>query len=102
VSNGVARVAGLVVAALPLLAGLPPDAVDNPVALDRGFDVSMLICGGLFVLGGLIVWFGVPRLTVASSEPICRHHWTGCPQIDVSRQPPPETHIGGPEARPGL
>lgn len=63
VSNGVARAAGLVVvAALPLLAGLPQDAADNPAALNRGFDIGMLICAGLFVLGGLIVWFGIPHL----------------------------------------
>jgi hypothetical protein len=54
VSNGVARTAGLlVVAALPLLARLPQDAAGDPVALDHGFDRSMLIGSGLFVLGGL-------------------------------------------------
>jgi EmrB/QacA subfamily drug resistance transporter len=88
VSNGVARAAGLIiVAALPLLAGLPQDAADNPAALDRGFDAGMLICAGLFVLGGLIVWFGVPRLSKVPAEPICRHHWTGCPQLDISQRP---------------
>jgi hypothetical protein len=61
VNNGVARAAGLVVvAALPLLAGLPQDAADNPAALDRGFDVAMLICAGMFLLGGLVAWLGVP------------------------------------------
>ncbi|TDC98881.1 DHA2 family efflux MFS transporter permease subunit [Nonomuraea deserti] len=88
VSNGVARAAGLiVVAALPLLAGLPQEAANNPAALDRGFDAGMLICGGLFVLGGIIVWFGVPRYTSVPAEPICRHHWTGCPQLAESRRP---------------
>lgn len=71
VSNGVARAAGLiVVAALPLLVGLPQDAANNPAALDRGFDVGMLICGGLFILGGLIVWFGVPRPADVPAAPI--------------------------------
>ncbi|MEV0164610.1 MFS transporter [Nonomuraea fuscirosea] len=71
VSNGVARAAGLiVVAALPLLVGLPQDAANNPAALDRGFDVGMLICGALFILGGLIVWFGVPRPADVPAEPI--------------------------------
>lgn len=70
VGNGVARAAGLiVVAALPLLAGLPQDAADNPTALDDGFDVSMLICGGLFVLGGVIVWFGVPNQAPSRPRP---------------------------------
>ncbi|MEV0385768.1 MFS transporter [Nonomuraea sp. NPDC050643] len=69
VGNGVARAAGLiVVAALPLLAGLPQDAANDPAALDRGFDAGMLICGGLFVLGGLIVWFGVPRPEVGALD----------------------------------
>ncbi|MEU5884370.1 MFS transporter [Spirillospora sp. NPDC047279] len=90
VSNGVARAAGLiVVAALPLLAGLPQDAATNPAALDRGFDAGMLICAGAFVLGGLIIWFGVPRRPAVRTEPICDHHWTGCPQLDV-----PRTHEG--------
>ncbi len=88
VSNGVARAAGLiVVAALPLAAGLPQDAASNPAALDRGFDVGMLICAGLFILGGLIVWFGVPRPATFAAEPICNHHWAGCPQLDVPRRP---------------
>ncbi|MFF4625404.1 hypothetical protein [Nonomuraea jabiensis] len=57
-----ARAADLiVVAALPLPAGLPQDASSNPAALDRGFDGSMLISGGLFILGGLLAWFGIPR-----------------------------------------
>jgi len=60
VSNGVARAAGLlVVAALPLLAGLPRYAADDPTALDRGFDHSMLIGAGLCVLGGIVAWFGL-------------------------------------------
>jgi EmrB/QacA subfamily drug resistance transporter len=70
VSNGVARAAGLVVvAALPLLAGLPSDVADNPAALDTGFDGAMLICAGMFVLGGLVVWFGVPRPAPAAPAP---------------------------------
>ncbi|HWM06959.1 MAG TPA: MFS transporter [Actinophytocola sp.] len=86
VSNGVARAAGLiVVAALPLAAGLPQDAASNPAALDRGFDIGMLICAGLFILGGVIVWFGVPRPEAVSAEPICNPHWAGCPQLDVPR-----------------
>lgn len=62
VNNGVARAAGLVVvAALPLLAGLPQDVTDDPAALDAGFDAAVLICAGMFALGGLVAWLGVPR-----------------------------------------
>jgi predicted MFS family arabinose efflux permease len=61
VSNGVARVAGLlIVAVLPLLARLPQDAVGDPDALDRGFDRGMLIGAALFALGGVVAWFGLP------------------------------------------
>ncbi|QWF77622.1 MFS transporter [Amycolatopsis sp. CA-230715] len=63
VNNGIARMAGLlVVAALPLLARLPQDATGDRLALDRGFDHSMLMGAGLFALGGLVAWFGIPRL----------------------------------------
>lgn len=62
VSNGVARAAGLlVVAALPLLARLPQDAAGDLVALDQGFDRSMVIGAGLFVIGGVVAWFGLAR-----------------------------------------
>jgi Na+/melibiose symporter-like transporter len=60
VNNGVARTAGLVaVAALPAIAGLPADITHDPVALDRGYAVSMLVCAGLFLAGGLVSWFGI-------------------------------------------
>jgi EmrB/QacA subfamily drug resistance transporter len=73
VSNGVARTAGLVVvAALPLLAGLPQDIAENPAALDHGFDTSMLICAGLFLTGGLVAWIGLPTFA-ASTRPLARH-----------------------------
>jgi hypothetical protein len=73
VSNGVARVAGLVVvAALPLLAGLPQDIAENPAALDRGFGTSMLICAGLFLTGGLVSWIGLPTFA-ASTRPLAQH-----------------------------
>jgi EmrB/QacA subfamily drug resistance transporter len=71
VSNGVARAAGLVVvAALPLLAGLPQDTAENPAALDRGFATSMLVCAGLFLTGGLVSWIGLPT-HAAAARPRC-------------------------------
>jgi EmrB/QacA subfamily drug resistance transporter len=79
VNNGVARAAGLVVvAALPLLAGLPQDAADNPAALDRGFDVAMLICAGMFLLGGLVAWVGGPvgASRPLSSASVASRRWT--------------------------
>jgi len=62
VNNGVARTAGLVaVATLPVVAGLPQDATEDPVALNQGFVVSMVVCAGLFLAGGLVAWFGLRR-----------------------------------------
>jgi MFS family permease len=63
VNNGVARTAGLVaVAALPVVAGLPQDATQDPAALNRGFFISMLVCAGLFLAGGLVA-LGIKRAT---------------------------------------
>ncbi len=84
VSNGVARTAGLlVVAALPLLARLPQDAAGNSVALDHGFDRSMLIGSGLFVLGGLVAWFGIPPPAATTTGSVCRHHCATNPQLQA-------------------
>ena len=70
VSNGVARAAGLVVvAALPLLAGLPQDITGNPAALDRGFGTTMLVCAALFLAGGLASWVGLPTYAASTRPP---------------------------------
>jgi EmrB/QacA subfamily drug resistance transporter len=79
VNNGVARVAGLlVVAALPLLVGLPPDATENPGALDRGYGYSMLICAGLFLIGGLVGWIGIPRAVSGRVRGVAGACQAGC------------------------
>ncbi|HEY7483004.1 MAG TPA: MFS transporter [Streptosporangiaceae bacterium] len=76
VNNGVARAAGLlVVAALPVLANLPQDATHSPGALDRGFDVSMLACAGLFLLGAVVAWCGIGR-SGQLAEPAHHQHCT--------------------------
>jgi EmrB/QacA subfamily drug resistance transporter len=87
VNNGVARAAGLVVvAALPLLAGLPSDVAGDPGALgvgfDAGFGTAMLTCAGMFVLGGLVAWFAGPCPAPAAG-PVRRYHWTAtCPGLE--------------------
>jgi hypothetical protein len=86
VSNGVAKVAGLVVA-LPLLAGLPQHIAESPAALDRGFGMSMLICAGLFLTGGLVSWIGLPTFA-ATTRPLARHCGSvTSPQQQPSREP---------------
>jgi EmrB/QacA subfamily drug resistance transporter len=87
VNNGVARAAGLVVvAALPLLAGLPQDATDDPAALDSGYTVSMLICAGLFAAGGVVCWLGLPPSAAMTASPVgrCQASLT-CPQLEPAR-----------------
>jgi hypothetical protein len=88
--RGVDRAAGLVtVAALPVLTGLPQDTAGDPAALDRGFGAGMLICAGLYLLGGLVVWFGVPRRKASPPETVCRHHWSATdPQLEPARAAP--------------
>ncbi|TVL92537.1 MFS transporter [Streptomyces sp. SAJ15] len=57
VNNAVARAAGLMaVAALPLLAGMGPEAYREADAFAAAFVRAMLICAGLLVLGALIAW----------------------------------------------
>ncbi|MDL4814083.1 MFS transporter [Actinomadura opuntiae] len=69
VNNGVARAAGLlVVAVLPPLANLPQDATHNPEALDRGFDVGMVACAGLYLLGAAVAWWGTGRIRPAAES----------------------------------
>jgi EmrB/QacA subfamily drug resistance transporter len=87
VNNGVARAAGLVVvAALPLLAGLPQHATEDPAALDRGYGLSMLICAGLFMAAGIVSWFGLARHAEPTARPVgrCQASLT-CPQLEPAR-----------------
>lgn len=60
VNNAVARAAGLMaVAALPLVAGLGTSLVD-PVTLGPAHRVSMLVCAGLMLAGGLLSAATIP------------------------------------------
>jgi EmrB/QacA subfamily drug resistance transporter len=69
VNNAVSRAGGLLsVAALPLVVGLSGESYQNPAALNSGFGMAMLVCAGLFILGGLIAVVFV-RGTAASLPP---------------------------------
>jgi len=55
VNNDVARVAGLLaVAILPALAGITPQAYEEPALLSTGFHHAVLIAAGLCAFGGLL------------------------------------------------
>ncbi|WNE97847.1 MFS transporter [Streptomyces luomodiensis] len=57
INNAAARAAGLVsVAALPLLAGMGPEAYRSPDAFADTFRRAMPICAGVLVLGAILAW----------------------------------------------
>ncbi|MGW5428053.1 MFS transporter [Streptomyces sp. NPDC004059] len=77
INNAAARAAGLIaVAALPLLAGMGPDAYRSSVAFDVAFDRAMPICAGVLVAGSLLAFTLVRRLPPECRRPECQVH--GC------------------------
>jgi EmrB/QacA subfamily drug resistance transporter len=60
VNNAVARAASLLaVAALPVAVGLSGDDYADPGALTSGFRMALVICAGLFALGGVVSWLTI-------------------------------------------
>ncbi|MGI5401767.1 MFS transporter [Streptomyces sp. CA-135486] len=77
INNAAARAAGLLaVAALPLLAGMGPEAYRSATEFGETFRRAMPICAGLLVLGSLIAWTTVrrpaPADVLARARPQCR------------------------------
>lgn len=57
INNAAARAAGLVaVAALPLLAGMGPDAYRSAAEFDATFRRAMPLCAGILVCASLLAW----------------------------------------------
>ncbi|GHI06099.1 MFS transporter [Streptomyces cellostaticus] len=77
VNNAAARAAGLVaVAALPLLAGMGPEAYLSASAFDAAFDRAMPICAGVLVVGSVLAFGLVRRPAPGCRHPECKTH--GC------------------------
>ncbi|MHC3471602.1 MFS transporter [Streptomyces sp. 7R007] len=75
VNNAAARAAGLIaVAALPLLAGMGPEAYRSPGAFDDAFGRAMLICAGVLVAGSAVAFATVRPLPPGCRRPECRTH----------------------------
>ncbi|WP_392671492.1 MFS transporter [Streptomyces sp. LN785] len=95
INNAAARAAGLIaVAALPLLAGMGPEAYRDAGEFAATFRRAMPMCAGLLVLGSVIAWATV-RTPVAprkdAARPECTVH---CGVSAPPLEPAPET---GPE-----
>jgi EmrB/QacA subfamily drug resistance transporter len=75
INNAAARAAGLIaVAALPLLAGMGPEAYRSPGAFDSAFHRAMIVCAGVLVAGSLTAFATVRRLPPDCCHPECRTH----------------------------
>ncbi|MFE7302110.1 MFS transporter, partial [Streptomyces sp. NPDC057579] len=70
INNAAARAAGLVaVAALPLLAGMGPEAYRSAPAFAAAFHRAMPLCAAVLLLGALIAWLTVRSDVLHPTEP---------------------------------
>ncbi|MFJ2736264.1 MFS transporter [Streptomyces sp. NPDC087317] len=93
INNAAARAAGLIaVAALPLLAGMGPEAYRSADAFDVAFRRAMPICAAVLVVGAVLAFVAVRRPVKGCRRPECRTHGS-------VTTPPLETGRGG--AAPG-
>ncbi|MEU5595633.1 MFS transporter [Streptomyces sp. NPDC020298] len=75
INNAAARAAGLIaVAALPLLAGMGPEAYRSAAAFDAAFRRAMPICAGVLVAGSALAFAFVRRPRPGCVRPECRTH----------------------------
>ena len=69
INTAVSRLSGLIiVAVLPLVAGLTGSKFYDPASMTHGFHVAMLTCAALAVAGGVLAWFTISS-EVLQSEP---------------------------------
>ncbi|MFB7458119.1 MULTISPECIES: MFS transporter [unclassified Streptomyces] len=89
INNAAARAAGLIaVAALPLLAGMGPEAYRSADAFDAAFRRAMPICAAVLVVGAVLAFVAVRRPVKGCRRPECRTHGS-------VTTPPLETGRGG-------
>ncbi|AEN10944.1 MULTISPECIES: MFS transporter [unclassified Streptomyces] len=75
VNNAAARAAGLLaVAALPLLAGMGPEAYRDAGEFAATFRRAMPMCAGLLVAGSAIAWWAVRAPLAPKPQPACAMH----------------------------
>jgi EmrB/QacA subfamily drug resistance transporter len=75
INNAAARAAGLLaVAALPLLAGMGPEAYRSAAEFGATFRRAMPMCAGLLVAGAVLAWLTMRPALRADCHPDCRVH----------------------------
>ncbi|OEJ25857.1 MFS transporter [Streptomyces agglomeratus] len=75
INNAAARAAGLIaVAALPLLAGMGPEAYRSAAEFGETFRRAMPMCAGALVLGAAIAWATVRTPGPEGGAPECKVH----------------------------
>ncbi|GAB2924545.1 MFS transporter [Streptomyces heilongjiangensis] len=75
INNAAARAAGLVaVAALPLVAGMGPEAFRDPVQFDDAFSTAMPVCAVLLLAAAALAFTTVRRPPADCQHPECRTH----------------------------
>ncbi|OEJ34865.1 MFS transporter [Streptomyces subrutilus] len=89
INNAAARAAGLLaVAALPLLAGMGPEAYRSADQFDAAFGRAMPWCAGWLVAGAAVAWATVRTPEPGSAHPQCR---TQCAVDAPPLEPPRRT-----------
>ncbi|WP_249375190.1 MFS transporter [Streptomyces sp. I05A-00742] len=75
INNAAARAAGLVaVAALPLLAGMGPEAYRDPDAFGSAFRRAMVWCAAALVAGAVLAWTTIREPRRGACHPECAYH----------------------------
>ncbi|MFI6486816.1 MFS transporter [Streptomyces sp. NPDC050564] len=95
INNAAARAAGLLaVAALPLLAGMGPEAYRSADAFNAAFRRAMPLCAGVLVVGAALAFATVRRPPPDCRRPQCRMH--GCvtaPPLEPARAAAPPDSV---------
>jgi hypothetical protein len=91
INNAAARAAGLLaVAALPLLAGMGPDAYLSADLFDAAFGRAMYWCAGLLVAGAVLAWLTVRTPAPGTCHPQCHSHCAvAAPPLEHPAEPGP-------------
>ncbi|MGW0703786.1 MFS transporter [Streptomyces sp. NPDC002867] len=94
INNAAARAAGLIaVAALPLLAGMGPEAYRSAAEFGETFRRAIPMCAGVLVAGAVIAWATVraPAPAEEHTHPECRMNCgVSAPPLEPSREEQPD------------